>query len=99
MSNDTPIREEDLHAFLDGELPPDRAEAVADAHERDPDLATRVAAFAADKTALAATYRHVAEAPLPEAWLVRIHQAAAPTHPAASISSRRRSAIREFSPA
>jgi anti-sigma factor RsiW len=87
MSGHAPIRDEELHAFIDGELPPDRADLVADALERDPGLADRIAAFAADKTALADAYRHVAEAPLPEAWLARIHQATTPVHQAASNSN------------
>ncbi len=84
MSGQTPVRDEDLHAFIDGELPADRAEFVADALERDANLATRAAAFAADKTALANAYRHVAEAPLPEAWLARIQQSTAPARPVAA---------------
>ena len=42
------LNEEELHAFIDGELAPARANALAAAIEADTDLASRVAAFAAD---------------------------------------------------
>ena len=66
-----------MHAFIDGELPVDRVAAVAVALRSDPVLAARVAAFAADKAALAAAYRPVAEQPVPAAWVARIERAAA----------------------
>jgi anti-sigma factor RsiW len=84
MSGSVPVADEDLHAFIDGELPPDRAEWVAAALERDPGLAQRAAAFAADKAALADAYRIIAETPLPEAWLARIHHATTRVRPATS---------------
>ena len=84
MSGHVPIRDEELHAYIDGELPPGRADFVADALERNPELAARIAAFTADKTALANAFRDVAEAPLPEAWLARINQATTQARPAAT---------------
>ena len=78
--NDTipPISEEELHAFIDGELPPERAATVAAATNADPNLAARIAAFRADKAALATLYGGIAKEPVPEAWLARIEAAAAP---------------------
>jgi anti-sigma factor RsiW len=73
------IPDEDLHAFLDGELPARRAAEVADAVATTPDLAARLAAFRADKRALADLYRTVAHDAIPQAWLTRIEQATAPT--------------------
>jgi anti-sigma factor RsiW len=78
MIGQGPIRDEDLHGFIDGELPADRAELVAAALEADPVLAARVEAFAADKAALAAAFRPVTEEALPAAWIARIEQAARP---------------------
>lgn len=82
------IPDEDLHAFIDGELAPARANALAAAIEADTDLASRVAAFAADKAALATAYRGFAEAPVPAAWVARINLAAAPARVAPRKSTR-----------
>jgi anti-sigma factor RsiW len=79
-----PIHEEELHAFIDGELPAARAAAVREMLQRDPVQAARVAAFRADKELLAAMLRPVAVAPLPEAWTRRVLQ-----HPRAAVSPRR----------
>ena len=64
--------EEELHGFIDGELDPERAEAIAKLLETDPDAAARVAAYRADKQQLEALYRELESAPLPEAWLKQI---------------------------
>lgn len=79
MTPAEPIREEELHAFIDGELSSDRACDVAAALQADPALAARAAAFAADTAALAAAYRPLAQQPLPAAWIARIEQATART--------------------
>jgi anti-sigma factor RsiW len=71
------ISEEELHAFIDGELPADRAAVVAAALESDPTLAARVTAFAADKEALAAAFHPIAHQPVPAAWIALIETAAA----------------------
>jgi anti-sigma factor RsiW len=76
-----PIREEELHAFIDGELPSDRVGVVAAALEAVPILAARVAAFAADKAALRAAYQWIGQEAVPAAWIARIQRAAA-TRPA-----------------
>lgn len=83
-----PIREEELHAFVDGELSAARAAIVAAALETDPILAARVAAFAADKAALAAAYRSVAREAVPAAWIARIERAAAVPRLRRSMSRR-----------
>lgn len=77
MKSEQPIREEELHAFIDGELPPDRVGLVVAALEADPILAARVAAFAADKAALATAYWPVGRQPVPAAWIARIQRATA----------------------
>jgi anti-sigma factor RsiW len=63
------VSEIDLHAFIDGELPPERAAAVEAAVARDPFLAARVRAFRADKLALVAAYGPLADAPVPASLL------------------------------
>jgi anti-sigma factor RsiW len=73
-----PVGEEELHAFIDGELAPERAAAVAAIAASDADLAARVAAFRADKAALAALYSGIAKERVPASWLARIEAAAAP---------------------
>jgi anti-sigma factor RsiW len=76
MTATDPVREEELHAFIDGELPVDRARTVAAALQADPSLAARVAAFEADKAALAAAFRPIAQQAVPAAWIARIERAA-----------------------
>jgi anti-sigma factor RsiW len=63
------VSETDLNAFIDGELPPERAAAVEAALARDPLLAARVRDFRADKLALIATYGPLVDAPVPAALL------------------------------
>lgn len=63
------VSETDLHAFIDGELPPERAAAVEAAMKRDAGLAERVRRFQADKIALAAAFGPWASAPIPPALL------------------------------
>jgi anti-sigma factor RsiW len=74
------VRELDLHAFIDGELPPERVAAVEAAMARDLALAARVRAFRADKLALIAAYRPLADAPVPAALLAAAR--AGPSRPA-----------------
>jgi anti-sigma factor RsiW len=67
MSN--PVSEMDLHAFIDGELSPERAAAVEAAMARDPLLAARVRDFRADKLTLIAAYGPLINVPVPAALL------------------------------
>jgi anti-sigma factor RsiW len=77
----SPITEEELHAFIDGELPAARSDQVSAMLQRDPAQAARVAAFRADKERLAAIFRPVAAAPLPDAWTRRVLQHPRPAAP------------------
>ena len=59
MTADSPIREADLHAYLDGELPRKRA-ADVEAYLRDhPCHARRLARYRADKEAIARLFSRV----------------------------------------
>jgi anti-sigma factor RsiW len=77
------VNEMDVHAFIDGELPAQRAAAVEAAMARDPVLAARVRDFRADKLALIAAYGPLADAPVPAAL-----QAAARAGPLRSVTKR-----------
>lgn len=61
-----PFTEEDIHAFIDGELDAAQARAMADRIAQDPALATRVAAYRADMALLAAHYGSLLDRPLPK---------------------------------
>jgi anti-sigma factor RsiW len=74
------VSEIDLHAFIDGELPPERAAAVEAALARDPLLAARVRDFRADKLAIIAAYGPLADAPIPAALLAAARTGS--SHPA-----------------
>jgi len=76
-----PVTELELHAYIDGELPPDRRREVGALLERDPALAQRAAAFMADKQRLAAAFDPIAAQPLPAAWIARIRTAPRPRRP------------------
>ncbi len=82
MTSTMPIADEELHAFIDGELTPDRAAAVQAALAAEPALAARVASYRADQAALRALFGPVAERPLPDAWRTRIASHSAPRRPA-----------------
>ncbi len=66
--------EEELHAFIDGELDSARAEAVEAAIQNDAELARLVHAYRADKARLVQLYAPLIERPLPVAWLRKIEQ-------------------------
>jgi anti-sigma factor RsiW len=78
MSEAQRIEEEDLHAYIDGELDPVRHAQVDAALADDPALAYRVEQFRADKMRLAEIFGPVARQPLPAAWTRRIETALAP---------------------
>ncbi len=75
MSEPRTVREDDLHALIDGALPPGEAARVQAALAADPALTAQAAAFAADRLALAAAYRPIGQEPVPEAWIARIRHA------------------------
>lgn len=67
MNNqDSPITEDELHAYIDGELPADRQEAVAAWLIAQPDAAAQIAAWRAQSEAIRARYNAVAAEPVPE---------------------------------
>ncbi len=59
------LPEEDLHAFIDGELDAARARAVAERIAADPALAEKVAAYRADKAMIASHYGPLISRPVP----------------------------------
>ncbi|MFB9269300.1 anti-sigma factor family protein [Bradyrhizobium erythrophlei] len=64
MSN-RPITEDDLHAYVDRVLEPERETEVAAYLENHPDVAKRVAAFSGQRSLLRAALAPIAEEPLP----------------------------------
>ncbi|MBB6254189.1 anti-sigma factor family protein [Nitrospirillum iridis] len=64
--NHPPIAEVELHAFLDGELPEDRARVVEAALLADPALAERLAGYQADKAMMKRLYSPLIERPVPQ---------------------------------
>lgn len=65
MTNRTPIHEEDLHAYVDGELPPPRRQEVEAWLATHPEDAARVAAWRAQAEAIRARYGAVVNEPVP----------------------------------
>jgi anti-sigma factor RsiW len=63
--NDLPVTEEELHAYVDGELPADRRPAVEDWLASHPEDAARVAAWRLQSDAIRARYGDVAAQPIP----------------------------------
>jgi anti-sigma factor RsiW len=70
-----PPGEDELNAFVDGELSPARREAVAAMLRADPALAARVAAYRSDSELLRVALAGIVEAPLPEVWAAQIEAA------------------------
>lgn len=60
-----PIAEEDLHAYVDRQLPPERGPAVERYLEDNPEEARRIAAYAAQREALRAAFAIRGAEPLP----------------------------------
>lgn len=75
MNGSPRISDDELHGFLDGEIPPERANAIAREIADDPLLARRVAAFRNDQELLRRVFAPVSARPLPAAWTSRIEQA------------------------
>jgi anti-sigma factor RsiW len=65
-TRDSPVTEDELHAYVDGELPADRGEAVTAWLSENPEQAALVAAWRAQGEAIRARYGAVAEEPVPE---------------------------------
>jgi anti-sigma factor RsiW len=65
ISDNSPVTEDELHAYVDGELPADRKEAVAGWLAAHPEQAATVAAWQAQAEAIRARYGAVAAEPVP----------------------------------
>jgi anti-sigma factor RsiW len=65
IDRDSPVTEEELHAYVDGELPADRKQAVANWLAANPEQAAQVAAWLAQAEAIRARYGAVADEPMP----------------------------------
>jgi anti-sigma factor RsiW len=63
----TPVTEDELHAYVDGELPADRRGAVETWLETHPDDAAQVAAWSAQADAIRTRYGNVVNEPIPRA--------------------------------
>src|SRR5579864_1578864 len=74
MNTRPTITEEDLHAFIDGELDASRHDAIEHLLNQDATLAQRVAKFREDKDRLASIYAPLLERPIPRGWDTRIRQ-------------------------
>jgi anti-sigma factor RsiW len=66
IDKDSPVTEDELHAYVDGELPADRQDAVAAWLAARPEDAARVASWRAQAEAVRARYGAVASEPTPE---------------------------------
>jgi anti-sigma factor RsiW len=69
MNDGLEISESELHAYVDGALEANRANAVAARLAADPALAHRVAGFKADMAMLKKVYGPLGDAPVPREWL------------------------------
>ena len=66
IDRDSPVTDEELHAFVDGKLPADRKEAVGAWLAAHPDDAALVGAWRSQADSIRARYGAVAHEPLPE---------------------------------
>jgi len=77
MSDPRYPTEDEIHAYVDGELAPGRDQEVADILRADQGLAARVAAYRADRDNLRQALAGIMAAPLPIGWEARITAATA----------------------
>lgn len=68
------IADEELHAFIDGEVDAARAAEIARAMDSDTALSRKMLGFRADKLRLQRAYASMPEAPLPQSWVSRIDE-------------------------
>ena len=66
IDRDSPVTEDELHAYVDGELPDDRMEAVGIWLAAHPEHAALVAAWRSQADAIRARYGAIAHEPVPE---------------------------------
>ena len=65
IDNNSPVTEEELHAYADGDLPAERREAVEAWLAKHPDDADRVSAWRAQADAVRARYGNIVNEPVP----------------------------------
>ena len=65
-TSDSPVTEEELHGYVDGELPADRNEAVVVWLSAHPDQAALVGAWRTQADSIRARYGAVANEPVPD---------------------------------
>jgi len=66
IDRDSPVTDDELHAFVDGELPADRHDAVVAWLAAHPEQATQVATWRAQADAIRARYGAVVSEPIPD---------------------------------
>ena len=66
IDRDSPVTEDELHAYVDGELPADRQDAVTAWLSAHPEQAAQVSAWRAQADAIRARYGAVASGPVPD---------------------------------
>ena len=66
IDRDSPVTEDELHAFIDGELPADRKEAIATWLANHPEQAALVVSWRSQAESIRARYGAVIEEPVPE---------------------------------
>jgi anti-sigma factor RsiW len=71
MVDNTSVREDELHVYVDGELPADRREAVEAWLASHPEDAARVAAWRAQAEAIRARYGSVVNEPIPDQLMMK----------------------------
>src|SRR5438477_6813444 len=71
VDHNTSVTEDELHVYVDGELPADRREAVETWLAGHPDDAARVAAWRTQAEAIRARYGAVIHEPLPDRLTLR----------------------------
>lgn len=70
IDRDSSVTEDELHAYVDGELPDDRKEAVGAWLAANPEQAALVAAWRAQADAICARYGSIASEPVPKRLLL-----------------------------
>lgn len=78
MMQNQPISEQELHAFVDGELEAGRAATIAAQLATMPELAAQIAGIRADKAQIARIYGPLIDEPLPAPLLQAVARASAP---------------------
>lgn len=77
MTAHAELRDEELNAFIDGELDETKRQRIAALIERDADIRERIAGYRGDKARIRALYSGGLNDPLPRAWIERIEAATA----------------------